>query len=175
MGIGVTLGHQYTNNKYYVAWYNGFPDHQNFYESTSKSGGSSESLISNLGLSYYGGNFFISLSNTGLTGMYDFSLNSHCILSPFGGISRLNYYEYLTYSYYVGLEYNPIKPIKVGASYSNSFAGQELNSINGYFSYSYKKFSLAYSLSSNKIYFEDFGVNHDRGWVHSFTLSYIII
>lgn len=170
-GIGLTIGHQKSEIQYFSAAYQGFPNARNF---TKEEKEDKESLISNLGFSYYGNTFFLSLSNTGFTGMYDFNLENHTTLSLFGGISHLNYYENRTYSYYIGLEFKPLLPVTLGSSWSSSFYGQELKGVSAYAQYTFKMLNFSYSASNNQIYFEDFGVYHENAWVHSFTLSYLI-
>ena len=150
-GVGLSIGHQYSDIQYFTSFAPGVQGVVNFSKTKYES---KESLINHLGFSYYGEDFFISLSNIGLTGMYDIKLTSYSTLSPFGGISRLNYYGYRTFSYYFGLEFKPTHLISVGASWSNSFEGQELESLSGYVGYTFKKINLAYSASNNKIYFE---------------------
>ena len=174
LGLGLTIGHQFNNNQNFTSFAPGLSGARYFFPTDKDD---QETLIGNLGLSYFGNNFFVSLSNTGLTGMYDFTINTRSTLSPFGGISRLNYYGQLSYGYYVGLELDLEFPISIGASWSNNFNGStnELNSINSYISYSYKKVNLAYSISNNQVYFEKYGNYQDRGWVNSFTLSYLVL
>ena len=109
LGVGLTIGHQKFDKQTFYAALPGYSGTTNFYPLDNFS---DKNLISNLGLSFYGNNFFLSLSNTGLSGLYEKGIGNKLILSVFGGLGRLNYYQTISYLGYGGVELATIKRAK---------------------------------------------------------------